>query len=176
MLRPLFRTAALAGLGLASLLLGGCPSPKAHAPSPPQRTVLAGDVVGAWRYADVPEEESGGGWIVTIEFAGDGTFRQTLVAPQARTRIVQTGAWRVENAALKMEPLILWDEAAAGHWARRAQTWPVIESARHPGALAVLGGLAADHALDRELARISATECRLLTSLAPAPQPEDAVK
>ena len=132
--------------------------------------MLAGDVIGAWRYADVPEEESGGGWIVTIEFAGDGTFRQTLVAPQARNRIVQTGAWRVENATLKMEQIILWDEAADGHWTRRAQTWPVIESDRHLGALAVLGGLAADHALDRELARISDTECRLLTTLAPPPR------
>ena len=169
-MKRLSRAAATGGLCLSLLLLGGCPSRKSHAPSPPQRTVLAGDVVGAWRYADVPEEESGGGWIVTIEFAGDGTFRQTLVAPQARNRIVQTGAWRVENAALKMEQIILWDEAADGHWTRRAQTWPVIESARHPGALAVLGGLAADHALDRELARISDTECRLLTDLAPTPQ------
>ena len=168
-LKRLFSAAVLAGLLFVPLLLGGCPSPKAHAPAAPLRAVLAGDVVGSWRYADVPEEASGGGWIVTIEFAGDGTFRQTLVAPQARNRIVQTGAWRIENAALKMEQIILWDEAAAGHWARRAQTWPVIESARRPGALAVRGGLAADPALGRELARISDTECRLLTSLAPAP-------
>lgn len=171
MLKRLANAAAIAGLGLAPLLFGGCPSPKVHVPAPSRRAVVAGDVVGAWRYADVPEEESGGGWIVTIEFAGDGTFRQTLVAPQARNRIVQTGAWRIENAALKMEPVILWDEAADGHWTRRAQTWPVIESARRPGALAVSGGLAADHALDRELARISDTECRLLTDLAPAPAP-----
>ena len=176
MLKRLSIAVAIAGLGLAPLLLGGCPSPRARVPAPPRRAVLESDVIGAWRYADVPEEENGGGWIVTIEFAGDGTFRQTLVAPQARNRIVQTGAWRVENAALKMAQIILWDEAADGHWTRRAQTWPVIESARRPGALAVLGGLAADHALDRELARISDTECRLLTSLAPAPQPEDAVK
>ena len=171
MLKRLPIAVALAGVILAGLLLGGCPSPKAHPPRPPQRAVVAGDVIGAWRYADVPEEESGAGWIVTIEFAGDGTFRQTLVAPQARNRIVQTGAWRVENAALKMEQIILWDEAAEGHWTRRAQTWPVIESVRHPGALAVLGGLAADHALDRELARISVTECQLLTDLAPTPPP-----
>lgn len=169
MLKRIFYAAAVASLCLAPLLLGGCPAPRAHTPSPPPRAVLASDVVGAWRYADVPEEDSGGGWIVTIEFASDGTFRQTLVAPQARNRIVQTGAWRVENAVLKMEQIILWDEAADGHWTRRTQTWPVIESARRPGALAVSGGLAADPALNRELARISDTECRLLTSLAPAP-------
>ena len=168
-MKRLFSVTAIAALALAPLLLGGCPSRNAHAPTPLHRAVLAGDVIGAWRYADLPEEESGGGWIVTIEFAGDGTFRQTLVAPQARNRIVQTGAWRVENAVLKMEQIILWDEAAAGHWARRAQTWLVIESARRPGTLAVSGGLAADAALNRELTRISATECRLLTSLAPAP-------
>lgn len=171
MLKRLSTAAAIAGLGLGPLLLGGCPSPKKQAPAPPLRAVLAGDVVGAWRYADVPEEESGGGWIVTIEFADDGSFRQTLVAPQARHRIVQTGIWRIENAALKMEPMILWDEAAAGHWIRGAQTWPVVANTRRPGAFAIRGGLAADTALDHELARISATECRLLTSLAPAAQP-----
>ena len=166
MTKRFLRAAGLAGFWLAPLLLGGCPSPKVHAP--PQRPVLASDVVGAWRYAGVPEEDGGGGWIVTIEFAGDGTFRQTLVPPQARNLIVQTGAWRLENAALKMEPLIVWDEAAAGHWARRGQAWPVIESARRPGALALLGGLAAEPALDRELARISDAECRLLTSVSSA--------
>ena len=149
-------------------MLGGCPSPKKHAFSPPHRAVVESDVVGAWRYAGVPEEDGGGGWIVTIEFLRDGTFRQTLVPPLARNLIVQTGAWRIENAALKMEPLIVWDEAAAGHWARRGHAWPMIESARRPGALAVFGGLAAEHALDRELARISDAECRLLTSAAPA--------
>ena len=127
--------------------------------------MLESDVVGAWRYMGVPQEEGGTGWIVTIEFMGDGTFRQTLVAPEARNRIVQTGAWRIENAALKMGQLIVWDETAPGHWARREHTWPMIESARRPGALAVLGGLAAEHALDRELARISDAECRLLTSV-----------
>ena len=127
--------------------------------------MLESDVVGAWRYMGVPQEEGGTGWIVTIEFMGDGTFRQTLVAPEARNRIVQTGAWRIENAALKMDPLIVWDETAAGHWARREHTWAMIESARRPGSLAVLGGLAAEHALDRELARISDAECRLLTSV-----------
>lgn len=166
MTKRLFRAAAVAGFLLAPLVLGGCPSRKVHAP--PQRAVLESDVVGAWRYAGVPEEEGGGGWIVTIEFQRDGTFRQTLVPPQARNLIVQTGAWRLENAVLKMEPLIVWDEAAAGHWARRGHSWPMIESARHPGALALLGGLAAEHALDRELARISDAECRLLTSASPA--------
>ena len=129
---------------------------------------MESDVVGAWRYTGVPEEEGGAGWIVTIEFTGDGIFRQTLVAPYARNRIVQTGAWRIESAVLKIDALIVWDETAAGHWARREQMWPMIESARRPGALAVLGGLAADHAMDRELARISDAECRLLTSLASA--------
>ena len=164
MLKRLFRAALGAGLWLAPLMFGGCPSPKGHAPAPPHRAVVESDVIGAWRYAGVPEEAGGTGWIVTIEFTRDGTFRQTLVPPQARNLIVQTGAWRIENAALKMEPLIVWDEAAAGHWARRGQAWPVIESARHPGALAVLGGLAADHAMDRELAKISDAEYRLLTS------------
>ncbi len=168
MSKRLFRIAAVAGLWLAPLMLGGCPSPKAHAPTRPHRAVVESDVVGAWRYAGMPEEEGGGGWIVTIEFTGDGTFRQTLVPPQARNLIVQTGAWRIENTALKMDPLIVWDETAAGHWARREHTWPMIESARRRGALAVLGGLAADHALDRELARISDAECRLLTSIASA--------
>ena len=160
--------AGLAGFWLAPLLLGGCPSPKKHAPSSPHRAVVESDVVGAWRYAGVPEEEGGGGWIVTIEFLRDGTFRQTLVPPLARNLIVQTGAWRIENAALKMEQLIVWDETAAGHWARRGHSWPMIESARRPGALALLGGLAAEHGLDRELARISDAECRLLTSVSPA--------
>ena len=166
MSKRLFRAAAIAGLGLAPLVLGGCPSPEVHAP--PRRAVVASDVVGAWRYAGVPEEDGGGGWIVTIEFLRDGTFCQTLVPPLARNLIVQTGAWRIENAALKMEPLIVWDEAAAGHWARRGHSWLMIESARHPGALALLGGLAAEHALDRELAKISDAECRLLTSVGPA--------
>ena len=149
-------------------MLGGCPSPGAHAPSAPHRAVVESDVTGAWRYAGVPQEEGGAEWIVTIEFTGDGTFRQTLVPPEARNRIVQTGAWRIENATLKMEPLIVWDEAAAGHWARRGHAWPMIESARRPGSLAVLGGLAADHSLDFELARISDAECRLITSVTPA--------
>ena len=168
MTKRLFRAAAIAGFLLGPLLLGGCPSPKKQAFSPPQRAVVESDVVGAWRYGGVPEEDGGGGWIVTIEFMRDGIFRQTLVPPQARNLIVQTGAWRIENAALKMEQLIVWDEAAAGHWARRGHSWPMIESARHPGALAVLGGLAADHALDRELAKISEAECRLLTSVSSA--------
>ena len=163
-----FRAAAVAGFLLGPLMLGGCPSPKKQAFSPPQRAVVESDVVGAWRYAGVPQEDGGDGWIVTIEFLRDGTFRQTLVPPQARNLIVQTGAWRIENAALKMEPLIVWDEAAAGHCARRGHRWPMIESARHPGALALLGGLAAEPALDRELARISDAECRLLTSASPA--------
>ena len=168
MSKRLFRLAAVAGLLLAPLMLGGCPSRSAHAPTPPRRAVMESDVVGAWRYTGVPEEEGGAGWIVTVEFTGDGIFRQTLVAPYARNRIVQTGAWRIESAALKIDALIVWDETAAGHWARREQMWPMIESARRPGALAVLGGLAADHAMDRELARISDAECRLLTSLASA--------
>ena len=168
MSKRLFRAVAAAGFLPWLLMLGGCPSPKVHAPAPPHRAVVESDVIGAWRYAGVPQEDGGAGWIVTIEFARDGTFRQTLVPPQARNLIVQTGLWRIENAALKMEPLIVWDEAAAGHWVRREQAWPVIESARRPGALAVLGGLAADHSLDFELAKISDTECRLITSVSPA--------
>ncbi len=161
--------ATVAGLLLAPLLLGGCPSRKARAPSPPHRAATESDVVGAWRYAGVPEEEGGTGWIVTIEFARDGIFRQTLVPPRAQNLIVQTGAWRVENAGLKMDALIVWDEGAAGHWARCEQTWAIVESARRPGALAVLGGLAADHSVDRELDRISDAEYRLLTSISPPP-------
>lgn len=165
MSKRLSTIAAVAGLSLAPLLLGGCPSAKVHVPSPPQRAATESDVVGAWRYAGVPEEEGGPGWIITIEFMRDGIFRQTLVPPQARNLVVQTGTWRVEDAWLKMEALIVWDEGAAGHWARREQTWAIIGSARRPGALAVLGGLAADHSLDRELDRISDSECRLLTSI-----------
>ena len=137
----------------------------------PLRAVTAGDVIGAWRYAEVPDEAGNSGWIVTVEFAGDGTFRQTLVPPRARNLIVQTGSWRVEGQALKLERLIVWDETAASHWARREQTWPMMPSAKTAGALALCGGLAADHSLDRELDRISDAECRLLTSAAPAAGP-----
>ena len=155
----------MVGLAIAPLLLGGCPSPRTPSTTIPPRAVIAGDVIGAWRYAGVPEDEGNSGWIVTIEFAGDGTFCQTLVPPRARNVIVQTGAWRVAGQALQLERLIVWDETAASHWARRGQTWPMMQSAKNAGALTVYGGLAANHSLDRELDRISAAECRLLTSV-----------
>lgn len=104
---------------------------------------------------------------MTVEFLGDGSYRQTLVPPRARNLIRQTGGWRVEGAAVKIDSLIVWDESAEGHWARREQTWRVIESAKRPGALAVRGGLAADHSMDHELDKLSDAECRLLTSVAP---------
>jgi hypothetical protein len=163
--------AAVVGFFFSPLLLGGCPSRGAHSLAAPKRAITQSDIIGAWRYAGVPEEEGDSGWIVTIEFASDGTFRQTLVPPRARNLMVQMGAWRVDGKALKMEPLIVWDEAAAWHWARREQTWPVMESAKHSGALAICGGLAADHSLDRELDKISDAECRLLTSIRPPPEP-----
>ena len=149
-------------------LFAGCPAPRGHLQAAPKRAVTAGDVVGAWRYASVSAEDGRSGWIITVEFAGDGTFRQTLVPPQARNLIVQTGAWRIEGQALKLETLIVWDETAENHWAARAQTWPIIESAKHAGALAIFGGLAADHSLDHEFARISVAECQLLTRVAGA--------
>lgn len=149
-------------------LFGGCPAPRGHLQAAPKRVVTSGDVIGAWRYASMPTEDGGSGWTITVEFAGDGTFRQTLVPPRARNLIVQTGAWRIEGQALKLEMLIVWDETAANHWAPRRQTWPLIESAKHAGTLAIFGGLAADRSLDHELDRISATECRLLTRVASA--------
>lgn len=168
MSKQLFSAVAIVGLVFVPWLFGGCPAPRAHPWTPPLRAVTAGDVIGAWRYAGVPDEAGNGGWIVTVEFADDGTFRQTLVPPRARNLIVQTGSWRLEGQALKLESLIVWDETAASHWARRGQTWPMMQSAKNAGALAVCGGLAADHSLDRELDRISAAECRLLTSITPA--------
>lgn len=163
MLKRLSKAVALAAAFFFSMLLGGCPAPRARTEA--QRAITPRDVIGAWRYAGIPEEEGNSGWIVTVEFASDGTFRQTLVPPRAQNLMVQTGAWRVEGKALQLEALLVWDEAAEGHWARRAQTWPMIESEKHVGSLAILGGLAADHSLDRELDRISAAECRLLTSV-----------
>lgn len=164
------RLSRVVALALVPLLLAGCPAPHGKHPAPPPRAVTAEDVIGAWRYAGLPEEEGESGWIITVEFARDGTFRQTLVPPRMRNLIVQTGSWRVEGTALKLDPLIVWDEAADGHWARRPQAWPMVPSAQRPGALAIHGGLAADHSLDRELERISEAECRLLTSVTPAAQ------
>ncbi len=158
----------LSGFALIPWLLGGCPAPRTQPQAAPLRAVTPEDVIGAWRYAGVPEEEGDSGWIITVEFARDGTFRQTLVPPQMRNLIVQTGSWRVEDKTLKLDPLFVWDEAATDHWARREQVWPMMQSAKRPGALAICGGLAADHSLDRELDRISDAECRLLTSIARA--------
>lgn len=168
MSKRLSSVAAVLGAGFFLWLFGGCPAPRGHLQPLPRRAVTPGDVIGAWRYASLPTEDGSRGWIITVEFSEDGTFRQTLVPPRARNLIVHTGAWRIEGQALKLEMLIVWDETAANHWAPRAQTWPMIESAKRSGAPAVFGGLAADHSLDEELDRISATECRLLTSVAPA--------
>lgn len=153
--------AFLGGL-VALILTGGCRSEK-----PPPGPVGRADVIGAWRYADVADDDADR-WVVTIQFADDGTFRQTLVPPHARNPIGQTGIWRLEGGAVKVGPLIVWDESTAGHWTQREQAWPVRLSAKRPGTLALCGGLAADHSLDREMDRISDAECRLLTSLAPA--------
>lgn len=148
----------------ALLFLAGCRSEHASV----SQTITGGDVVGSWRYAEVGDTDGGNQWIVTIQFARDGTFLQTLVPPSTRNLIQQAGAWRIEGGTLKMESLIVWDEAAAGHWAPRGQDWGMIASAKRPGTLALRGGLAADHSLDREMARISDDECRLLTGLPPA--------
>jgi len=150
---------ALSGFLIASS--GGC-----RQPNPPTGRVIADtDVIGAWRYPEVGDVGIGGHWVFTIQFASDGTFRQTLVPPRARNMIQQTGVWRIEGGTLKMESLIAWENTATGRWASRQQDWLMIVSAKHAGRFAICGGLAADHSMDRELDRISDDECRLLTSL-----------
>ena len=133
----------------------------------PARPILDSDIVGAWSYEKLRDENGDDGWIVTIEFRDDGSCRQTLVPPRARNLIRQTSRWRIEGATVKIDSLIAWDEWAEGHWARSNQTWRVVESTKRPGALAVRGGLAADHSMDHELEKLSDAECRLLTSVAP---------
>jgi len=145
-------------------MLGGCRPRNALV----GRAIAETDLVGAWRYPELSGGDGADRWVVTIQFASDRTYRQTLVPPRARHLIQHTGAWRIEGGTVKMESLVAWDGAAAGQWTCREQTWLMIASAKHPGTLALNGGLAADHSMDREMDRISADECRLLTSLAPA--------
>ncbi len=128
---------------------------------------MESDIVGAWCYEKLRDEKGNNGWVVTMEFFDNGRFQQTLVPPHARNLIRQTGQWQVAGAAVKIDSLIVWDESAESHWSQNEQIWRVVESVKQPGRLAIRGGLAADHSMDHELEKLSAAECRLLTSVAP---------
>lgn len=147
---------------LAPLLFSGCPA-SSKSGTPPRLAQIE-DVVGAWRYPEIADESGNSDWVITIEFAKDGSFQQTLVPPRGSSLIQQAGSWQLEGSHVRLRQLVVWDENVAGHFARRDQTWAMIDSAKSRGTSALVGGLDADHTSDREFERLTAAECRLLTS------------